>query len=98
MNNIENLLGEYNISDNEYMKIRDIIFETNEEIKNGRTINVGPFEKKILDVFGGNVIAMNRKIDYHFCEAITKAFKDDGECEELFANVYGKMAKYKNVL
>ena len=64
-------------------EFRKKIWEGNKEISHTK------FEGKILSV-------LNRQdIDYHFCEYISQAFKEDSRWEEVFSTLYGDQLKYR---
>ena len=65
------------------------------EINNKKEVNNTTFENDIISIFGGDTAAMKRKIEYHFCEYIAKAFMDDDRWEEVFPALYGDMQKYQ---
>lgn len=94
---VNSLLLDYNITQEQYTMIMDIMDEMRKKIDNNEEVSNADYENKIINIFGGDIEAMNRKvpIEYHFCEYIAKAFMEDGRWEEVFPALYGDMAKYR---
>lgn len=88
----DRLLFEYNITKNQYKEIMGLMdeYRTLIESDSGKNYH-GIFEQRIYD------IAEHLRGDYHFCEYITRAFKNEGRWEEVFINLYGDMPKYKGL-
>ncbi|GAA0106723.1 hypothetical protein UT300013_33470 [Paraclostridium sordellii] len=86
--NTSQILLEYNISKEQYIKIMDLMDDIRFDLLNKNNVNNSVFESKIYEIIG-------KDGDYHFCEAIAKAFMEDNRWEEVFPALYGKLPKYK---
>lgn len=86
--NTSEILLEYDISKEQYDKIMDLMDEIRSDLSNNNEVNNSIFENKIYKIIG-------KDGDYHFCEAIAKAFMEDNRWEEIFPALYGKFPKYK---
>lgn len=88
---VDRLLFEYNITQNQYKEIMDLMDEYRKDIECGKKVFHGAFEQRVYD------IAEHLEGDYHFCEYLTRAFKNEGRWEEVFIKLYGDMPKYKGL-
>lgn len=88
---VDRLLFEYNITKEQYTDIMDIMDKFRNNIDKGNKVNHGNFEQKIYEAIPhlGN--------DYHFCEYLSRAFKNEGRWEEVFDKLYGHMPKYQGL-
>lgn len=95
--NIGEVLLAYNVTNEQYTKIMDLMDETRDYIDNQKEVSSAEFETKLIDIFGGDIEAANRSvpIEYHFCEYVAKAFMEDGRWEEVFLALYGDLPKYQ---
>ena len=85
---ISRLLFEYRITHPQYRQIMDVMEEYRNKIENGESCSHGGFENKMYEIIpehGG---------DYHMCEYIALAFRNDHRWEEVFDKLYGHMPKY----
>jgi hypothetical protein len=88
---VDRILFEYNITQDQYREIMDLMDEYRETIESGETVSNGEFEQRIYD------IVEHLEGNYHFCEYLTRAFKNEGRWEEVFISLYGDMPKYKGL-
>lgn len=86
---LDRLLFEYEITQDEYRKIMDLMDEYRANLDNGKTVSHGTFESQIYDV------VPTHYGDYHMCEYIARAFMDEGRWDEVFPALYGGMPKYQ---
>lgn len=86
--NTSEILLEYDISKDQYNKIMDLMDEIRKNLSDGNKVTSSIFENKIYEIIG-------KDGDYHFCEAIAKAFMEDNRWEEVFSTLYGNLPKYK---
>ena len=85
--NVCKLLLDYKITKNQYEKIMDLMDAYSKKLDKKESVSHMQFENEISKITGIN--------DYHFSEAIAKAFFEDGRWDEIFPALYGDMAKYK---
>ena len=85
---LSRLLFEYQITQDEYFAIMDLMDEFRSKLDKHQDVNSGEFEGRIYE------IVPSCYGDYHFCEFIAKAFYEDGRWEEVFPALYGKSPKY----
>lgn len=91
---VDRLLFEYNITEEQYIEIMNLMDSVREAIEsehNGSEIDNERFEQKIYNI----VEHLNN--NYHFCEYLTRAFKNEGRWEEVFDELYGHLPKYKGL-
>lgn len=89
---VDRMLFEYNITQDQYIRIMDVMDEYRKMIIEGKETSHGKFEEKIygiIDHLHGN---------YHFCEYISRAFMNEGRWEEVFPALYGDLPKYKGLI
>ena len=89
-NNTNDLILDYNITQEQYSKIMDIMDEFRKLIGEGKEVHHGTFETKIREIVNNR-----QDMDYHFCEDIARAFMEDRRWEEVFPKLYGDMDKYQ---
>lgn len=85
---VSRLLFEYELTNEEYTQIMDLMDKYREMIDLKESVNSSTFEDEIY-----NIVPSHRG-DYHFCEYITRAFMDNGRWEEVFPALYGDNPKY----
>lgn len=85
---IDRLLFEYEITQEEYRKIMDLMDSMRNQLDKGEKISHGTFEREMYE------IVPSRDGDYHMCEYIAREFMDAGRWEEVFPALYGDMPKY----
>lgn len=95
--NISRLLIDYNITKAEYEKIMDLMDEFSLKITKKEKIIHHDFEKRIYQIQNNKNENKNEN-DYHFCEALAKAFMEDERWEDVFPKLYGDLPKYKNYM
>ena len=95
--NIGEVLLDYNVNHEQYIKIMDLMDDTRNHIDNHEEVSSAEFETKLINIFGGDREAAQRNvpIEYHFCESVAKAFMEDGRWEEVFPALYGDLPKYQ---
>lgn len=86
---IDRLLFEYEITQDEYRKIMDLMDSLREKLDNHEKINHATFEQRLYEIVPAH------KGDYHMCEYIAREFMDAGRWEEVFPALYGDMPKYQ---
>lgn len=86
--NVDRVLFEYEITENEYKKIMDLMDEFRTKIDGGEKPSHGEFETKIYK------LVPSRNADYHFCEYLARAFMEDNRWEEVFPVIYGELPQY----
>lgn len=84
---VARLLFESNITKSQYNKIMDLMDIYRYKIDNKEEVHHYSFESEIEGITG------NR--DYHFAEALSRAFMEDGRWDEVFPKLYGDLPKYK---
>ena len=86
----------FRVTKEEQQKITEVMEAYGNRIAKGETVSYSEFERDIISVFGGNIVAMKHEpsIDYLFCEYVAKAFMEDGRWREVFYALYGKFPKY----
>ncbi|WP_231510817.1 DUF1878 domain-containing protein [Bacillus sp. UNC438CL73TsuS30] len=87
---VNRLLYEYKITKEQYNEIMDLMDRYRNKIDKKQDVHHGTFEQEIYNT------VPHRKGDYHFCEYLTIAFKEENRWEEVFDALYGDMPKYKN--
>lgn len=85
---VSRLIFEYQLTENEYHTIMDLMDNYRERIENKEKISSSEYESRIYEI----VPELNG--DYHFCEYIAKAFMEEGRWEEVFPALYGDNPKY----
>ena len=75
----------------EIMNLMDSVRKAIESEDNGSEIDNDTFEQKIYNI----VEHLNN--NYHFCEYLARAFKNEGRWEEVFDELYGHLPKYKGL-
>lgn len=89
---VDRILFEYNITQNQYREIMDLMDEYREAIESGKEeVSHLIFEQRVYDIVN------HLEGDYHFCEYLTRAFQNGGRWEEVFVNLYGHIPKYKGL-
>ena len=86
---IDRLLFEYEITQEEYRQIMNLMDEMRNKLDNHQEIYHGTFEEKMYE------IVPSHYGDYHMCEYIAREFMDAGRWEEVFPALYGDMPKYQ---
>ena len=86
---LSRILFEYEVSEKEYKTIMDLMEAYRETISEGRCVNHGEFEAGVY------AIVPHLLGNYHFCEEIAKAFRDQGRWEEVFSALYGNLPKFR---
>lgn len=87
---VDRLLYEYKITKKQYTEIMDLMDKYREKIDKKERVHHGTFEQEVY------IIVPQRSGDYHFCEYLTIAFKEENRWEEVFDSLYGDMPKYQN--
>lgn len=90
-NEVSRILFEYEITKLQYRKIMDLMDDYRKKINSKKKVSHGEFERNIYD------IVPKENGNYHFCEEIALAFKEEHRWEEVFENLYGNMPKYNNL-
>ena len=80
---VSRFLFECEITEDEYLKIMDIMDECRTILFKGQSLDNFKFEPKIYE------IVPSHKGDYHFCEDIARLFMENGRWKEVFPALYG---------
>lgn len=96
MDKIDMLFKEYNVTKIEQKQIMDVFDKYRNQIASGEKVNYAMYESDIINIFGGDMMAMRHTppIEYHFCEYVAKEFAEDMRWEEVFQALYGDFPKY----
>lgn len=86
--NVDRLLYSYDLSEDQYTQIMNIMDDYREKIINQEEVNHHIFENSIYQ------IVPQENNNYHFAEELARTFWDEGRWEEVFASLYGNMEKY----
>lgn len=86
---VDRLLFEYDITQEQYVGIMDLMDAYRRKIEDGEKISHHSFETAIYK------IVPQHEGNYHFCEFITKDFRECGRWEEVFPALYGDLPKYQ---
>ena len=89
---VNDLLYEYDVTEDQYNKIMDLMDSMRKRLDNGQEISRSKYETEIKK------IVLEPKYDYHFAESIAKAFMEERRWEEVFPALYGDFAKHKKYL
>lgn len=89
---VNELLYEYEVTEEQYKKIMDLMDTLRQKLDNGQKISHGEYETEIKK------IRADPKYDYHFAESIARAFMEERRWEEIFPALYGNFSKYKSYL
>ena len=89
---VDRVLFEYELTEHEYKAIMDVMEDCRQKFANRETISNASFEQEIY------AVVPDDKHDYHMCEALAKAFAEEHRWEEVFAALYGNMAKYADCI
>lgn len=89
---VNDLLYEYDVTENQYKKIMDLMDSLRKRLDSGQEISKSTYENEI------NNIMLDPKYDYHFAESVARAFMEEHRWEEIFPALYGDFAKYKTYL
>lgn len=93
--NVNRMLYEYVLNEQDYHKILDLMDEIRNELCNRREYTFAMYEKRMHEIFSGRHRLEN---DYHFFEAVARAFFEDRSYQEVFATLYGNMPKYEGLM
>ena len=76
MDKIDMLFKEYNVTKSEQKQIMDVFDKYRNQIASGENVNYAMYESDIINIFGGDMIAMRHTlpIEYDFCGYVDKAF------------------------
>lgn len=88
---IDRLFFETKITREQRNAIMDTMDQFRDKIAAGEIIHHYAFEEAIYRV------VPERNGDYHFCELIAKLFAAEGQWDEVFPAVYGKLPKYAGI-
>lgn len=89
---VTELLYECNVTHEQYTKIMDLMDSLRNKLDNGEEISHGEYETEMKKIMTGP------EYDYHFAEAMARAFMEERRWEEVFPALYGDFAKYKTYL
>lgn len=89
---VTELLYEYNVTHEQYTKIMDLMDSLRSKLDSGEKISHGEYETEMKKIMPGP------EYDYHFAEAMARAFMEERRWEEVFPALYGDFAKYKTYL
>lgn len=93
--NVNRMLYEYDLNEQDYHKILDLMDEIRNELCSHREYTFAMYEKRMHEIFSGRHRLEN---DYHFFEAVARAFFEDRSYQEVFATLYGNMPKYEGLM
>ena len=83
------ILFENEVNEQESRAIMDLMDSYRGKLSQHEPVSHSQFESEVY------AIVPHLHGDYHFCEALTKAFCDDGRWEEVFSALYGGLMKYR---
>lgn len=86
MTNVERVRRSYNINDNQYSKIMDVMDEAARAIKNGEEYTNYTLERKMVPII--KLSNPDKVIEYHAVQDIVSAFLEDGKWEKVFLTLY----------
>lgn len=86
---VSRLLFECNVTHKQYQKIMGVMETYRVMIGRKEKVSHTSFENEIYTVMG-----RRNDIDYHFCEGIALAFRNQDRWNEVFDALYGDMPKY----
>lgn len=86
MTHVESVRKSYNINDNQYSRIMDIMDEAAAAIRNGEEYTNYKLERKMISVVKSS--NPDKVIEYHAIQDIVSAFLEDGRWEEVFLTLY----------
>ena len=86
MTHVESVRKSYNINDNQYSRIMDIMDEAAAAIRQGREYTNHTLERNIIPVI--KLSNPDKVIEHHAVEEIASAFLEDGKWEEVFLTLY----------
>jgi len=89
---VTELLYECNVTQEQYTKIMDLMDSLRNKLDRGEKISNGEYETEMKKIMPGS------QYDYHFAEAMARAFMEERRWEEVFPALYGDFAKYKTYL
>lgn len=89
---VSRLLFEYNITEQQYREIMDLMEEYRNKIKDQEDVHHSTFEEAIY------TIVPEHASDYHMCEYLVKEFMVNKRWEEVFMALYSGMPKYQNLI
>lgn len=93
--NVNKMLYEYDLNEQDYHKILDLMDEIRNELCSHREYTFAMYEKRMHEIFSGRHRLEN---DYHFFEAVACAFFEDRRYQEVFVTLYGNMPKYEGLM
>ena len=89
---VTELLYECNVTHEQYTKIMDLMDSLRAKLDRGEKIFSGEYETEMKEIMH------DPKYDYHFAEAMARAFMEERRWEEVFPALYGDFQKYKSYL
>lgn len=92
---VNKMLFEYGLNEQDYHRILDLMDEICNELCNRREYTFAMYEKRMHEIFTGHHGLEN---DYHFFEAVARAFFEDRSYQEVFATLYGNVPKYEGFI
>ena len=89
---VSRILFEYEVNEQESRAIMDLMDSYRVKLDRQEPVSHSKFESEVY------AIVPHLNGDYHFCEALTKAFHDENRWEEVFTALYSELPKYRNII
>lgn len=86
MTHVDSVRKSYNINDNQYSRIMDIMDEAAVAIRDGKEYTNYTLERNMIPVI--KLSNPDKVIEHHAVEEITSAFLEDGKWVEVFLTLY----------
>lgn len=85
---VSRLLFEYRVTQGQYRAIMNLMDDYRDKIEKGQKVYSADFEAQVKRICPDPIV------DYHFCEYIALAFRNEHRWEEVFEALYGGSSKY----